>query len=323
MQAHSKTVPSPSSFAADVRAGLSRPGRKTLPCEYLYDAIGSTLFEAISLLPEYGVTRADERIIRAHAHEIAAHVANGSSVLELGSGTGVKTRHILAALAERSHVVYYPIDISAAAMARCSNELSDVAEVRPFEGSYIDGLHHAVAQRGAGEVFLVLFLGGTIGNFERTAAEQFLKSVRAQLQSGDALILGTDLEKPVAELIQAYDDPTGVTAAFNMNLLARINRELGGNFDLREFAHEARYNPQERRVEMHLRCNTAQTIRLKDAGVNVQIEAGETIWTESSHKYALQEIRAMAYRSGFECAQQWTDNEWAFTENLLLPRREP
>ncbi len=201
-------------------------------------------------------------------------------------------------------------------------ELSDVAEVRPFEGSYINGLQHAISQRDPGQAFLVLFLGGTIGNFERHAAEQFLQSVRAHLQPGDALILGADLVKSEPELIEAYDDPTGVTAAFNLNLLARINRELNGDFELRAFAHEARYNPEERRIEMHLCCKSAQTVRVEDAGVNVQIQEGETIWTESSHKYTLQEIRRMAHLSEFECAQQWTDSEWAFAENLLLPKRE-
>lgn len=322
MQLNQKLAQDRSTFAADVRSGLSNPGQKTLPCEYFYDAVGSALFEAISLLPEYGVTRSDERIIRAHAEELADVLQHGASVLELGSGTGVKTRYILSALSERASVTYYPIDVSAAALARCSRELSDVAEVHPFEGSYMDGLKHAIAQREPGQVFLVLFLGGTIGNFERPAAEDFLKSLKAQLDPSDALLLGADLEKPEAELLLAYDDPTGVTAAFNLNLLARINRELDGDFALEQFAHEARYNSRERRVEMHLCSKASQTVRVRDAGVNVQMQAGETIWTESSHKYGLQEIRAMARRCGFECARQWTDGEWAFAENLLLPRRE-
>jgi L-histidine Nalpha-methyltransferase len=162
-----------------------------------------------------------------------------------------------------------------------------------------------------------LFLGSTIGNFERGPAEQFLREIRSLLRPDDSLLLGTDLVKPVSQILPAYDDPTGVTAAFNLNLLARINRELGGNFDLRNFRHEARYNEAERRIEMHLRSEKAQAVNIPAAEFQFTLRAGETIWTESSHKFGLAEIQSLARATGFVCVEQWVDSEWPFAENLL------
>jgi uncharacterized SAM-dependent methyltransferase len=168
----------------------------------------------------------------------------------------------------------------------------------------------------------VLFLGSTIGNFDREAGEVFLREVRAVLQPGDALLLGTDLEKSVEDQLLAYDDPAGVTAAFNLNLLGRINRELGANFDLSCFCHEARWNAVERRIEMHLRSLRRQRVEIAAAGLGVVIDAGETIWTESSHKYRLEEVVTMAERTGFRCDGQWVDEEWPFAQNLLKASSE-
>jgi L-histidine N-alpha-methyltransferase len=318
MHAHSVLDSSTSAFAADVYAGLMTKGRKSLPCRYLYDDVGSALFETICLLPEYGLSRADDRIIRAHASELAA-LCGRVSVVELGSGTGVKTRHILNALRRREPVTYYPIDVSSKALNACRLQLSDVADVRPLEMSYLEGLHAVSSRREPGRPLLVLFLGSTIGNFERADADQFLTALRAQLKPGDAVLLGTDLVKPEAQIIAAYDDAAGVTAAFSLNLLARINRELGGNFFLRNFRHEAIYDRREQRVEMHLRSRVAQDISIRDAGVLVGIEAGETIWIESSHKFSLEDVRSMAARSGFQCGEQWVDREWPFAESVLRP----
>ena len=315
------TTPAPfaAGFAAEVRAGLTRTGQKTLPCRYFYDDVGSALFQAISALPEYGLTRADDRIIRACAGELIGRLPGPVAVVELGSGSGTKTRWVLEALARRERPVYYPIDVSGAALAWCRRELGELACVTPLEGSYLEGLREVVCRRRQGGRFLVLFLGSTIGNFEPAEAAAFLREVRACLAPGDAFLLGTDLEKPTAHMLAAYDDPAGVTAAFNLNLLARINRELGGDFALRRFAHVARYNRAARRIEMHLRAKTAQTVRVRDAGIEVDLRRGETIWTESSHKFRLADVRETARQAGFECALQWVDEEWPFSENLLVP----
>jgi len=172
--------------------------------------------------------------------------------------------------------------------------------------------------REEGDCLLVLFLGSTIGNFDRDAAEVFLREIRATLRPGDALLLGTDLEKDVETQILAYDDPAGVTAAFNLNLLARLNRELGADFDLPCFKHEARWNFAERRIEMHLRSTCRQRVEIPAAGLRMMLEEDETIWTESSHKYQRQEVIEMVSRTGFRCSGQWIDQEWPFAQNLLV-----
>ncbi len=305
-------------FALEVRAGLAKKGQKTLPCRYLYDDVGTALFQAIGRLPEYGLTRADERLLRAHAGEIAARLPPPAAVLELGSGTGSKTRCILEALSARATFAYYPIDVSRSALEGCRTELGDVAEVVPVNASYLEGVTRALASRRPRERVLTLFLGSTIGNLERPEMTRFLREVRSRLYPGDALLLGTDLEKTESRMLLAYDDPQGVTAAFNLNLLARINRELGGTFVIRNFGHQARYNRSERRIEMHLRSRCDQEVSIQDAGIAVRFQAGETIWTESSHKFALPEVRTLATRGGFNCVRQWVDREWPFAENLLI-----
>jgi L-histidine N-alpha-methyltransferase len=307
-----------SSFASDVEAGLCTRGQKSIPCQYLYDAAGSALFEAITLLPEYGLTRAEERILFRCAGEVARKLRYPRITAELGSGSGQKSRILLEALAAGGRPAYYPIDVSPCALERCRCSLQETADVRPVRAEYLDGLKRALAPRAARSPVLVLFLGSTIGNFDRISAEQFLRKIHSALLPGDALLLGADLDKPERDLLLAYDDPAGVTAAFNLNLLSRINRELGGDFVLRNFAHEARFNREERRVEMHLRSRVRQRVRVKQAGLEADLEAGETIWTESSYRFELQEIRQMANRAGFTCTDQWADAEWPFSESLLL-----
>jgi dimethylhistidine N-methyltransferase len=297
-----------------------RPGQKELPSKYLYDEIGSSLFEVITRLPEYGLWRADERLLRRHADEIArAFTAAPATVAELGSGSGVKTRWILQALTRQREVTYHPIEISPAALANCERELSKIngVTVAGIEQPYLDGLA-AVAARHSGEPLLVLFLGSTIGNFDRSAAVQFLLQARHLLAPGDGFLLGTDLEKPVTRVLPAYDDALGVTAAFNLNILARINRELDGNFDLRAFSHLARYGEAERRVEMHLMSSRDQHISVHKAGFEVQLGEGETIWTESSYKYDPAEVFQMAADAGFTVKAQWIDEEWPFAETLFV-----
>ncbi|MGA1988222.1 MAG: L-histidine N(alpha)-methyltransferase [Candidatus Sulfotelmatobacter sp.] len=307
-------------FAADVRAGLTRTGQKELPSKYLYDNVGSALFEVISHLPEYGLTRADERLLRRHADEIVDRVAGPVAVAELGSGSGKKTRWLLEAFCRRQRTSYYPVEISRSALVMCERELSDIDAISivGFEREYLDGLLEVAAYRKSGQRLFVLFLGSTIGNFDRPAGVKFLAEVRRILQPGDSLLLGTDLEKPSSQLLPAYDDELGVTAAFNLNLLARTNRELGADFDLREFAHVAKINREARSVEMHLRSKRRQVVSIPEAEVVVEFLEGETIWTESSHKYSADEIAGMARNAGFSCETQWIDEQWPFAENLLI-----
>ncbi len=318
MPASTGSHPLTPDFARDVRDGLGRPGQKELPSKYLYDKLGTALFEAITHLPEYGLTRADMRLLARLAGTIDAYVRAPAVVVELGSGNGAKSRPILTALAQRGRPEYFPIDVAAAALERCRRELGDVASVNGLEATYLDGLRHAAVRRPPGHSMLVMFVGSNIGNFDRLAAEAFLEEVRKSVEPGDALLLGADLMKPVERLLPAYDDPTGVTAAFNLNILGRINRELDGEFDLRRFAHEARWNPTHRRVEMHLRSLGRQRVAIPGAEVEVTLEEGETIWTEASHKFTLEELRAIAARTGFHVAGEWVDREWPFVEAIWI-----
>ena len=307
-------------FAADVHNGLTRRGQKELPSKYLYDTVGSRLFDVITALPEYGVTRAEERLLRAHAGEIAARLPSPLIVAELGSGSGTKTRRILEALCERQPTSYYPIEISPTALHMCEREIGDLEAISilGLERDYLDGIREVASRRQTGEHLMVLFLGSTIGNFDRPAAVTFLRAIREMLASGDSLLLGTDLEKPVLQLIEAYDDPLGVTAAFNLNLLSRVNRELDANFDLSQFEHVARYNEEARRIEMHLRSKRTQMVTIRRVQLPVLFFRDETIWTESSHKYSRDEVFGMAEDCGFRCEAQWIDEEWPFADNLLI-----
>jgi L-histidine Nalpha-methyltransferase len=307
-------------FSSDVVVGLSQPGQKELPSKYLYDEVGSALFDVICVLPEYGLSRAGMRLLERHATDIVERVPGAVVVAELGSGSGQKTRWLLEALARRQRVNYYPIDISSSALFRCQLELShiDLVSIVGFESAYLDGLHEVAARRREGERLLVLFLGSTIGNFDRPAGDRFLREVRSTLREGDALLLATDLEKPIPTLTLAYDDPAGVTAAFDKNILARINRELDGDFDLTKFDHLARYDASERRVEMHLRSKVWQRITIRKAGFRFYMREGETIWTESSHKYDPQEVIQTGEHAGYSFAGQWIDDEWPFAQTLFF-----
>jgi len=312
--------PRVSVFAADVRASLTKPGQRELPSKYLYDEVGSALFETICVLPEYGLARADSRLLEKHSAEIVGMLPSPLRVAELGSGSGKKTRWILEALSRRQQTFYYPIEISPSALVACAKELGqmDMVSIVGYEQPYLDGLRAVAEGRGPQDHLLVLFLGSTIGNFDRGAGETFLLEMREILREGDALLLGTDLEKSVELQLLAYDDPAGVTAAFNLNLLARLNRELGADFDLTAFRHQARWNRVERRIEMHLHSLCKQTVHIPAANLRLMLEEDETIWTESSHKYQVSEIPEMAARTGFRCAGQWLDHEWPFAQNLLL-----
>ena len=307
-------------FAADVAAGLAKQPQKELPSKYLYDRIGSRLFDVITALPEYGLTRAEERILTGYARELVARLPSSVVVAELGSGSGHKTRWILEALGRRRPTAYYPIEISRTALQMCENELADIDSITVvgLEREYLDGLLEVAARRKPGQTLAVLFLGSTLGNLEGPASTAFLAEIRRMLAPGDALVLGTDLLKPVPQLLAAYDDQLGVTAAFNLNLLLRINRELGGDFVLKQFEHAPRFNERTHSIEMHIRSRRDQGVRIAKAGIEVGFREGETIWTESSHKFSVEEVAEMAAASGFRCEANWVDEEWLFAENLLI-----
>lgn len=309
--------PQLSAFARDVAAGLADPVQKYISARYFYDDLGSALFEAITMLPEYGLTRADRRLLEMHADKIARAAGAVSLVAELGSGSGKKTRKIVTALSKRANMLRYsPIDVSAGALAHCKKELCDVVDVLPVCADWLEGLIEIAQGRADGEALLLLFLGSSIGNLERNCIPEFLRRIRSQLHAGDYFLLGADLVKDIDSMMSAYDDATGVTAAFNLNLLARINRELDGNFDLRSFSHEVRWSHGDRRIEMHLLSSRNQTAYIGALDLTVEFQAGETIWTESSHKFTVGELNDYARMSGFVPAKLWVDDEWPFVEAL-------
>ena len=310
-------------FAGDVRRGLTA-ARKFLPPKYFYDELGSQLFEAICLLPEYYLTRAEAEIFARRSLEIVERAARDSRValFELGSGSALKTRRIIEALLSHQRGLrYVPVDISPAAL-----EAGAQALLREFEGlrvsayasDYDAALPLLAEELGEGERALVLFLGSNVGNFDREGAREFLSKVRRVLRAGDCLLLGADLKKDPAVLEAAYDDALGVTAAFNLNLLARINRELRADFQLRDFRHVAHYDEREGRVEMHLESTRTQTVNLGALGLSVDFDAGERIHTENSYKYDLEGLSALAAETGFERAETWLDSNERFSSNLFV-----
>jgi len=309
-----------SEFARDVFDGLNA-SQKILPAKYLYDEVGSALFEVITLLPEYGLTRAEERLLHSSSDAIAEALVPLTAAVELGSGSGRKTQKILEAITRRQpHVNYFAIDVSTTALETCRRHLRDVRGVRSqvVESSYLDGLARVCRQRPATGRLLVLFLGSSFGNFSIDEGRWFLKRVRECLRAGDAFLIGADLVKSPATLLSAYDDPAGVTAAFNLNLLSRINRDLDGDFRLKNFRHEARWQYDKNRIEMHLVSLDRQTVMVGGANCRASFEAGESIWTESSQKFTSELLKEMGTRAGFAPLAQWIDAQWPFSENLWI-----
>ena len=307
-------------FGLEIRRGLGSAEQKWVPAKYLYDEVGSALFDAITVLPEYGLTRADVRLLRDHSPSIAEQCLGVTRVVELGSGNGLKTSAILSSLPPST--VYHPIDLSPAALASCRNQLPEF-QVEPIESDFLHGLEAATALREPHEALLVLFLGSNIGNFGRNEIPNFLSEVRARLRPGDSFLIGADLMNDVGRLLLAYDDPAGVTAAFNRNLLARLNRVFDGDFDLRCFDHEARWKSDQRRIEMHLRARTTQHVHLNALNFEALVQAGESIHTESSHKFELPELVTVLESSGFTFLDSWNDQEWPFVEILVRTSEEP
>jgi L-histidine Nalpha-methyltransferase len=318
-----EALPTAGSFAEDVRRGLTA-SRKFLSPKYFYDTLGSRLFEAICELPEYYVTRAEAEVFRDHAGEIAAALRGRLRLVELGSGDAQKTRLLIeAVLARQGDLDYLPIDISRSAIEQSSDRLlGSYPELRVT--AYVADYQTALRTLGreplppGADRTLVLFLGSTIGNLDPQERVALLRDVRALLAPGDALLLGADLEKPEEVLIPAYDDALGVTAAFNLNLLVRINRELGGAFDLSAFRHRARYDRERGRIEMHVESLRDQTVPVRGLGIEVPFAAGETLHTESSYKFRLGQLTGLAEETGFSVRRVWYDSARRFGSHLLV-----
>ncbi|MFE2293707.1 L-histidine N(alpha)-methyltransferase [Streptomyces sp. NPDC059452] len=309
-----RTLPEDATDAAlraDVLSGLTRHP-KTLPPKWFYDARGSELFEEITRLPEYYPTRAEREILEERSEEIAA-VSGARTVIELGSGSSEKTRHLLDALPGLHS--YVPVDVSESALTGAAESL--IAEhpglsVHALIADFTGGL----ALPGTPGPRLVVFLGGTIGNLLPEERATFLHSVRSLLSPGDALLLGTDLVKDEKTLVAAYDDASGVTAAFNKNVLSVINRELGADFPLDDFEHVAVWDPEQRRIEMRLRARRALSVKIRELDLVVPFEAGEELRTEVSSKFRQEDVRAELAGAGLRLAQWWTDAAGRFALSL-------
>lgn len=305
-------------MAEDVRAGLTA-SPKTLPPKYFYDAIGSALFDVITLLPEYYPTRAEAEILENFADEIVAAVEGEKILLELGSGSATKTRVLIeAVLKTQNELLFIPNDISPTVLEESSRVLLQMYEnlsVEAYAADYFTALENF--KLNSTKRLLALFLGSNIGNFTYDEAREFMTAWRKSLKLGDAVLLGTDLKKNPQILIDAYDDSTLVTAAFNLNLLARLNRELNANFDLRQFQHLALYNEAEGRVEMHLKSLRKQSVVIQKINLTVDFAIGETIHTENSYKFDVKDLAHLAKVSGFELRKSWFDSEKRFSSTLF------
>jgi dimethylhistidine N-methyltransferase len=293
---------------------------KTLQPWYFYDPLGSALFSAICELPEYYLTRAETEILRRYAPEMARAFRGPDRLIELGSGDGRKTRLLIeAVIARRPPLTYVPVDVDAGTLELSARDLLSSfpsLRVEAICGDYRD-LPRLIAP---GERTTVLFLGSSIGNLAPQSAAALLGTIRQVLDPGDALLLGTDLLKPKNIVEPAYNDALGVTAAFNLNLLARINRELGGHFDLSKFQHRAFFNEAESRIEMHLVSRESQVVPIDGLSMEVRFDSGETIHTENSYKYSDADLQALAREGGFVIEQMWTDSQRWFADLLLAAR---
>ena len=308
-------------LAEDVRCGLSAQPKRFLP-KYFYDELGSQLFEAICLLPEYYLTRAENEILKRFADEIVGSMDGHKTLIEMGSGSASKTRLIIEALLRKQNeLLFIPVDISASALESSSRILLQSyprLRIDAYAADYFAGLAElGKDQRGR---TLALFLGSNISNFDTEEAFEFLHALRKMLRAGDALLLGADLKKDRHVLEAAYNDALGVTSAFNLNVLARINRELGGDFDLRAFKHRAFYNEEMGRVEIYIESRSEQSVSIRKLDMEVRFRAGEQIHTENSYKYDLSDIAQLAAKTGFTCARTWLDSQERFSSNLLLAK---
>jgi L-histidine Nalpha-methyltransferase len=307
-------------FARDVHQGLTE-NPKRLSCCYFYDEEGSLLFEEICKLPEYYLTRAEREILETRTAELVAPFSVPPTLVELGSGSAAKTRLLIEALLKRhAKVRYVPIDICRMIVEESSLQLLQEyprLEILAIAAEYHEGLGHLRTATAGPK--LILWLGSNVGNLHRAEATHFLQEVRGTMVAGDLLLVGIDLRKDRVMLERAYDDPQGVTADFNLNLLVRINRELNGHFDFEAFRHQARYNEDPGRIEMYLISKKDQRVRIDSLDLEISLAAGEAIHTENSYKYSLEEIHSLAAGAGLRIDSQWLDAEGRFSVNRLAP----
>ena len=329
-------------FANDVAICLATETKRLNP-KYLYDHLGSQLFEQICVQPEYYLTRIEASLLKRHAPLITTLVGSDIRIIELGSGSSSKTALLLRYLSsQKKRIIYFPIDISISILMESTRRLKSQfpnASIIAIRSDYGTGVDRAAAKcmatdgvRGKkkkktnksnknGNQYskLILFLGSSIGNFEPMAARSLLRSIREKLHTSDFLLVGFDLQKDESVLTAAYNDKAGITAKFNLNLLARINRELGGNFELEKFKHYAFYNREQHRIEMHLVSNTTQQVYIEALDKNFSFGKGDSIHTENSYKYSLDQIAALAKDSGFRIKKEFTDEKRWFNMALLSP----
>ncbi len=310
------------SFAEDVDEGLCATP-KHLPCVYFYDYRGSLLFERICRLPEYYLTEAEATILRTFSEEIASYLPPEAALVELGSGSCVKTEYIIEELLDRyGKVVYSPIDISQRMLKESAMSLLERytdLEIISVAAEYDEGIR--LLEMHLDRPKLVLWLGSSIGNFEFAEAADFLKNIVRLLTPEDLFLIGFDLEKDRRILERAYDDSMGVTARFNLNLLSRINRELGGEFDLDLFTHKAVYNEERSRIEMYLVSKCAQDVRIADPGRTYHFDRNEGVHTENSHKFTQEAIETLSRQAGMRVVKQWLDDRKYFCLTLFSPDR--
>ncbi|HKQ90340.1 MAG TPA: L-histidine N(alpha)-methyltransferase [Blastocatellia bacterium] len=312
-----------SGFAEDVRAGLTATP-KTLKPKYLYDALGSVLFEAICLLPEYYLTRAETEIFERRAAEIVAQLPAPTTVVELGSGSSIKTRLLIEAiLARQPKLCYQPIDISETILEQSAKQLLEDYPRLQITAHAADYTRAIVSiARGDGEKVLALLLGSNIGNYNPDEARELLRQIHGALRPGDGLLLGADLKKSRETLEAAYNDALNLTAAFSRNLLLRINRELNADFDLKQFKHRAFFNEEQSRIEIHLVSGAEQKVNIRHGeskpALEVDFKQGETIHTENSYKYDLEALAALARATGFTPSRVWFDSGERFSCNFWL-----
>ncbi len=308
-------------FAEDVRDGLSAKPMRLSP-KYFYDDLGSALFEAITRLPEYYLTRVERDLLATYGREISGLLEGPLELVELGSGSSIKTRLLIDAILERqAKLTYRPIDISAEAVTESSLALSGAYErlrVVAYASDYFPLLRDK--RLGTQGRALALFLGSNIGNFEPTDARNLLELMAGALKPGDGLLIGYDLKKDPSILELAYDDPTGVTAAFNKNLLARINRELGGDFDLKNFRFRAHWNEDHGAIQSFLVSERQQRVRVPGADLALEFRAGDAIHTESSYKFTREEIVTLAGRCGYAEVKTYTDAASRYALTLFTVR---
>ena len=316
MTAINKAAVLVSPIAEEVMRGLSARPRR-LPPKLFYDAAGSQLFDQITETPEYYPTRTERAILRESAGEMIKQAGNNLTLVELGAGSASKTQVLIKALLRRQlRADFYPVDVSSSALQGALASLNGHfprLRVSPIVADYTHKIPDLNSLPGRK---LVLFLGSTIGNFEPEEAEKFLRNVRGSLQKGDALLIGFDLIKDADVLDAAYNDAQGVTARFNKNMLVRINRELGGSFDVDSFEHVAFWNKRKSRIEMHLESQYEQTVWIEDLGRGFHFEQGERIHTENSYKFSLRLIRQLLKNGGFKLEKSWTDPKGWFCEAL-------